>query len=219
MRIRSAIPIAWITFAFSTSPASALDPNFRITQYRHTAWRVQEGAFESAPNAITQTADGFIWIGTNSELLRHDGVGFVPWKPPDGRRDIGAVYSLLGSSDGTLWIGTANGLFSWKNNHLKEHVSYRINSILEDRDHRIWVARSRVPDSSGGLCQVVGDRPECMGADAQMRLPYAGSLAQDTQGNLWIGSSNQLMRWNKDGFARFFGGELGKRPVKTIFKG
>ena len=41
-----------------------------------------------------------------------------------------------------------------------------------------------------------------------MRLPYAGSLAQDTQGNLWIGSSNELMRWNKDGFARFFGREL-----------
>jgi signal transduction histidine kinase/ligand-binding sensor domain-containing protein len=208
MRIRSAIPTALIILAVHTPAASALDRNFRITQYRHTAWRVQDGAFESAPNAIAQTTDGFIWIGTNSGLVRHDGVRFVPWRPPNGKRDIGAVYSLLGSSDGTLWIGTADGLFSWKNNDLTEHISYRINSILEDRDHRIWVARSRVfPPSLGGICQVTDGHSECMGGDDQTRLHYAQSLAQDAQGNLWIGA-DLLMRWNNDGFASFFGIEL-----------
>lgn len=109
------IAVAAMTFVLATRPATALDSKARITQYRHTAWRVQEGAFESAPNVITQTADGYIWIGTDSGLVKYDGVRFVPWTPPTGKRlSSSAIVSLLVSSDGTLWIGTAEGLLSWK---------------------------------------------------------------------------------------------------------
>src|SRR5262245_5582528 len=39
------------TLVLATRPAVALDAKARITQYRHSAWRVQEGAFESDPSA------------------------------------------------------------------------------------------------------------------------------------------------------------------------
>jgi hypothetical protein len=58
MSIRASVAAVTVALALATGPAAALEPKTRITQYRHTAWRVQEGAFESAPNAITQTADG-----------------------------------------------------------------------------------------------------------------------------------------------------------------
>src|SRR5882724_518238 len=141
------IATASILLVLAAQPATALDPKTRITQYRHTAWRMQEGAFESAPNVIAQTADGYIWIGTGSGLVKYDGVRFSPWTPPAGKSVSGPVISLRSSSDGTLWIGTGTQLLSWKNNNLQEHVRGRINSILEDRKHRIWVARSRVRDS------------------------------------------------------------------------
>src|SRR5262249_39142656 len=147
-----------------------------------------------------------LWIGTGSGLLKYDGVRFAPWTPPPGKSFSGGpIFSLRGSSDGTLWIGAGTGLLSWKNNTLQEHVRGRINAILEDRKGRIWLARSRLPDgSAGGLCQVVGDRPRCMGGDGQMGLPYAGPLSEDTHGNLWIGSSNQLMRWNDSSVETYF---------------
>src|SRR5215471_9686514 len=77
MSARTWITAATIAVLLVPRTASALHPRVRITQYRHTAWRVQEGAFESAPNAIAQTADGYIWIGTDSGLVRFDGVRFV----------------------------------------------------------------------------------------------------------------------------------------------
>ena len=208
MRIRNAIPTVLASVALAASPAIALDPQFHITQYRHTAWRVQEGAFDAAPNAIAQTTDGYLWIGTDSGLVRYDGVHFIPWKAPEGARDIGAVYSLLGSSDGTLWIGTARGLFSWKNNTLQEHLSARINGILEDPAHRIWATRSRAGATEGGLCEVAGENSRCFGADDKLRLSYAGPLAQDRSGNLWIGGSDQLVRWTDRSFDAFFRKEL-----------
>jgi ligand-binding sensor domain-containing protein len=87
-------------------------------------------------------------------------------------------------------------------------VRGRINAIIEDREHRIWVARSRPPDSSGGLCQVDGEQPRCVGGDDRMRLPYAGPLSEDARGNLWIGASNQLMRWHDGIFKTYFREQL-----------
>ena len=146
MRIRISIALASFAFFLAAIPADALDPKTHITQYRHTAWRVQEGAFESAPNAIAQTADGYIWIGTGSGLVKYDGVRFVPWSPPAGKSaPITSIFSLRGSSDGTLWIGSGIRLLSWKDNRLQEYVAGRINTILEDHQRRIWVTRSILP--------------------------------------------------------------------------
>ena len=209
MRIRQSIVIAVVATVLVPAPATALDPKVRLTQYHHTAWRVQDGYFASAPNAIAQTADGYIWIGTGAGLVRYDGVRFVPWVPPGETAPFSAaVYSLLSSSDGTLWIGTGAGLRSWKNNKLEQHVRGRINAIIEDRKQRIWIARSRVPDADGGLCQALGEQPRCIGNDDRLRLPYAVTLAEDIDGNLWIGTSGQLLRWREDSHRSYFREEL-----------
>jgi ligand-binding sensor domain-containing protein len=77
--------------------ASALDPGKRISQYAHSAWLLQGGAFSGAPNAIAQTRDGYLWIATDGGLVRFDGTRFVPWGPPKGKHlsDL-RVISLLG---------------------------------------------------------------------------------------------------------------------------
>ena len=191
-------------------PAPALDPAARITQYFHSAWRVQDGIFEAAPNAVGQTADGYIWIGTSSGLVKYDGVRFAAWAPPPGKSLANPnVISLLGSSDGSLWIGTANGLLSWKNNDLREHVRYRINGIIEDHTGRIWAARARSRDL-GGLCQIVGEKPGCIGGDERMKLPTAGALAEDAHGNLWVGGAASLLSWREGSFKRYLREELAR---------
>ena len=133
-----------------------------------------------------------------------------PWVAPRrANTEATAIYSLLSSSDGALWIGTAKQLLRWKSDSIHGYaLGGRINSILEDRQQRIWVARSRMPDARGGLCRVVIDHPECMGGDGRMKLPYAEVLSEDVHGNLWIGASNQLMRWHDGSFESYFREQL-----------
>ena len=66
----------------------------------------------SAPSAVVQTTDGYIWIGTSAGLLRFDGVRFVPWTPGEGNQwfSSNSVWSLLAGRDGSLWIGTSTNL-------------------------------------------------------------------------------------------------------------
>src|SRR5262245_18064008 len=170
--MRTCTTAAAIGCLLASSPASGLDSTLRLTQYRHTTWRVQDGSFAAAPNAIAQTPDGYIWIGKGAGLVKYDGVRFEQWEATGHTKAFSDfVLSHLGAADRTLCIGTTTQLWSLKNNTLSEHehVGGRINAIIEDRDHRIWVARSRPTDPSGGLCQAAGEQPRCIGGDDRLR--------------------------------------------------
>jgi ligand-binding sensor domain-containing protein len=69
--------------------------------------------------ATASSREQYVWIGTLAGLLRFDGVRFVPFAPPAGKHlPSPAVISLLGATDGCLWMGTASGLAQWKNGEL-----------------------------------------------------------------------------------------------------
>jgi len=95
----------WISLALLcliATSALAVDPRRRISQYGHAAWRIRDGVFSSAPHSVTQTADGYLWIGTEAGLIRFDGVRFVPWKTSAGPQFDSRIFHILGTRDGSL---------------------------------------------------------------------------------------------------------------------
>ena len=97
---------------------------------------------------MAQTADGYLWIGTNSGLFRFDGVQFVPFVPPSGQKLPTQLVTILAAGrDGGLWIGTSNGLSHWGNGNLTtpaEGYDY-IQSISEDLDGSVWFTHEGGP--------------------------------------------------------------------------
>jgi ligand-binding sensor domain-containing protein len=92
--------MAWI---FAT-PAFALSPHKAITQFVHTAWTDKEGAPGNV-QALAQTIDGYLWLGTASGLFRFDGVRFTRFEPLPGEDfPDTSIRVLLASHDGALWI-------------------------------------------------------------------------------------------------------------------
>jgi signal transduction histidine kinase/ligand-binding sensor domain-containing protein len=197
--------IAWIFVSCLLSllmcpPASALDPNRKISQYGHTAWRTQDG-FVNAPNAIAQTADGYIWIAMADGLVRFDGVKFSHWIPPQGQSLPGIrPRELLGARDGSLWIGTSGGLSRLKDGELinyKDSGGAGIGGILEDHTGTIWVTRYSINDEKGPLCQVIGEDLNCYGEKDGIPTRFGLGLAEDSAGNIWFGS-DKICRWSPD---------------------
>jgi signal transduction histidine kinase/ligand-binding sensor domain-containing protein len=185
-------------FAFlAANPARAVDPNNHISQYAHTAWRVQDGIFGGTPRVLAQAADGYLWIGTMSGLVRFDGVRFVPWDPPSGEKlPSQRINSLLDATDGSLWIGTAAGLSRWQHNHLTNYQDQRgvVTAIFEDTDSTIWINVSQSAANTP-LCHINTTGMQCFGvADG---IPHGGywPLVKDNQGNFWIGGEPNLVRW------------------------
>jgi signal transduction histidine kinase/ligand-binding sensor domain-containing protein len=178
-------------------PAWAVDPDKRLSQYAHTAWRVQDGFFKGSPRHIVQTRDGYLWLATMSELLRFDGVRFVPWRSERGERLPSDRFNdLLAARDGSLWISTDAGLSRWKDQTLSGYAEQPGGGLLlEDRNGTIWFDQGQ--SGSGSLCQVVESATRCHalgGADRGGGNP--GHLIEDRQGNMWIGGSRSLVRWS-----------------------
>jgi signal transduction histidine kinase/ligand-binding sensor domain-containing protein len=181
--------------------AFGLDPRNAITQYAHTAWRVRDGHFAGAPSVLAQTSDGFLWIGTQTGLVRFDGVRFTPWEPPPGSRlPDDRIVDLLATRDGSLWIGTANGLARWHGSKLTVYARQgRFGALLEDHRGVVWVGHTRALEEVPPLCRFERERFQCFWFPDRDRLHYVGSLSEDRQGDLWIGGETGVCRWRAEG--------------------
>ena len=183
-------------------PACALAQDQRVSQYAHRAWPVRDGFFTGVPLAITQTTDGYIWVGTDSGLVRFDGSRFEPWTSPDGKKlPLNQVTALLGVRDGSLWIG-GEGLAHFADRKLFVYPDFHddvgLGSLLEDRAGNIWFGRIAAAGAlRTPICQALPTRTRCLDQSDGVSIQSNGAsgLAQDSEGDLWIGTDGPLLRW------------------------
>src|SRR5262249_58641232 len=98
-----------------------------------------------------QTTDGYPWVATQSEMFQFDGVRLMKWTPSGGGQfPSSKINALLGSSDGSLWIGTDSGLAQWKNQQLTmiSGSQARISWIIERANGEVWFSRIQVSDQT-----------------------------------------------------------------------
>ncbi len=185
----------------------ALDPTSRISQYGHSVWRVQDGYFGGRAWTIAQTTDGYIWVGTDAGLFRFDGVRFVRWSAQAGEAlPSNRIVKVLAARDGSLWIGTDAGLVHLVNKHLVvyQKEEWLIRDIMEDSDGNIWFDRFHPRDRTHPLCRIFDAKVRCYGSEEGVAAIGGGPLAQDSSGDLWIGSNTTLVRWRQPGHSKVY---------------
>ena len=116
-------------------------------QVGHDIWTFKEGAPTNV-EALAQTSDGFLWLGTSGGLFRFDGVRFEPFNSPFGDQLLSnKVRSLLAPASGGLWVGYLFGGFSFVHNGRVKNFSSdpasptgTVNSLAQDREGIVWAA-------------------------------------------------------------------------------
>src|ERR1043165_852514 len=72
-------------------------------------WQVEDGLPDNRVTAITQTKDGYLWLGSYAGLVRFDGVKFTIFDMRTTGLPSDRIVSLFGDRAGGLWFGTENG--------------------------------------------------------------------------------------------------------------
>jgi len=81
LTIREFLPCRLILALAVICPLFAVNPSLSIGQYLHTSWTQEEGYALPPIQALAQTQDGYLWLGTSQGLIRFDGFRFVDWSP------------------------------------------------------------------------------------------------------------------------------------------
>ena len=199
----------WAVMCLCGVSLSALDPQRDIHQFAHRSWLEKDG-YPGQPQALAQTTDGFLWIGTFDGLYRFDGVQFERYRSRSGDElpDDG-VLSLLALPDGSLWIGFSNeGKISvLRNGNVTTYVSAiglpksaGIFVIIQDHEGTMWA------NTGEGLIRLNGTRWERIGSQwglpQEIQHSISHALFVDSHGILWAGIGHTVMHL-RQGSKRF----------------
>lgn len=109
-RFRRLSGLAWLGLLM-VEPAAALDAEKPFRQYATQNWSVDRGLPQITASAITQDADGYIWVGTQQGVARFDGARFVAYGPATHPSFPGEmVNAVLADAQSGVWVGTYKGL-------------------------------------------------------------------------------------------------------------
>ena len=128
-KIRTAMLCGFLLYLLlRATPLHALDPNKRLTQYMHTAWRTQDGSLPAGMFSITQTSDGFLWfLSLPGDIYRFDGVRFLSRHTP-ADFSSSTIGSILADHAGGLWV-VADELIHLKGGAVTSHFAAEWNRV------------------------------------------------------------------------------------------
>ena len=88
----------------SGSRADAIDPHRAMSQYVRDTWGPEQGFPAGPVYAITQTADGYLWIGSEAGLIRFDGLNFQVLPHQSGASGLSDVLGVVPDVKGNIWV-------------------------------------------------------------------------------------------------------------------
>ena len=171
--------------------APSFDPTGRTGGYSAVLYDNTNGLPTSEANAIAETEEGFLWIGSYSGLIRYDGANFVRLNSTTG---IASVISLYADSRGRLWIGTNDaGIAVMDRDRIQKWgfaeglLSLRIGAIVEDENGVIYAGTTM------GIAMIGADMTLRHVDDAQINDAYIECLRLGCDGLIYgLTSSGDL---------------------------
>lgn len=168
---------------------------FLIRSYQH-----DQGLPNNTVNAITQSHDGYLWLGTDEGLARFDGLHYRVFGLQDGLKNL-QISALLEDSRHVLWIGTAGGgVGRMVAGRIKTYTVQdglagdSISSLLEATNGEVWIG------THTGLSRWRNDAFEPPTTNLEPMLVFG--LAQDRRGDIWAATlHNGLLRFHGGSFS------------------
>ena len=205
-------------------PGWALDPHKALTQYSRTVWTEAQGLPQDTIRAITQTADGNLWLGTDEGLARFDGYDFVtftkdtrdPILKGAGQLPSNSITALAAAKDGSLWIGTQNGLTRYQNRRFTTFTTKEglpdnsIVSLYEDHSGSVWIAAGIY------LSRFENGKFVNYAAADVSPIEAVRAVFEDSHHTIWVGGAGGVIRLVNGSFAPILGDELRGHIVNAM---
>ena len=200
-----------IVLAGLVTDARALDPNRLLSQYVRGRWTSETGFPGGAVNGIAQTADGYLWIGTDKGLMRFDGFNFRPvaFTSIAAASNV-PILQLLTDAGGKLWIRPQGAYLVRQNDRKFESIRYGLPAITAlSKDNHGGVL---VSDIEQGTFRFTADGVQKLGPSS----PPVISMAETADGKVWLGTLGDGLFFLTGGRATNVNAGLPDRKINSL---
>ncbi len=146
-RLRWLAGFGWLVASLLAGTAAATAP----PEYFLRIWQTEDGLPQNYVNAVVQTRDGYLWLGTFNGLVRFDGTRFAVFDPGNTPALASSrITSLFEDAQGRLWIGHETGdVTRWEGGQFFAVESSLpatgggIAALGEDQSGKVWWLNAR----------------------------------------------------------------------------
>jgi ligand-binding sensor domain-containing protein/signal transduction histidine kinase len=202
-KLRLALAVAWLSLcgpAFTLPGASNSVPQ-SAAPFIVNSWGIEKGLPESTVISLTQTRDGYLWLGTLGGLVRFDGVRFTVFNEDNTPGlESSRIVHLFEDSRSDFWVGTETTGVAL----CRDGVVTSLGIGKGDREGRLM---SACEDGSGAVWLYTANGRLCRYADGQVNVWPLGAeffsncrvVAAEKPGPLWVGTDAGLFQIGVNG--------------------
>jgi len=193
-----------LIFVALSAHAFALDPTRTLTQYVQRIWQLQNGLPQAWISSIAQTRDGYLWLGTQTGLVKFDGARFTTVRNLEGVSDANLwVTHLIEGRDGALWIGTTQrgvlklqGAIATPFSQAEGFPAGPVQCLFEDSEGTVWVC------TPNGLARITQGKVRVLGVAEGLSSRDVRSACIAPGGTLVVGAAAaaHLSTWDGSKF-------------------
>lgn len=194
------VAAALLLLAGTRTPA--LDPTRNLKQFGHQIWLTENGLPQNTVQAIVQTNDGYLWIGTQDGLARFDGLNFTVFDkentPAFKSNDIRFLHE---DTQARLWISTSYGLLC---RHNGQFTAFTVNEglpdnsvgpVVEDASGHVWIG------TAGGLTRFENGNFKTFTVEHGLSRNVVQTLYARADGSIVVGTSAEVQVFKNDQFS------------------
>lgn len=173
---------------------------FDLVTQKFSNYFIETGLIDETISSVANQDDQFLWVGSQTGLLRFDGKNFTYYNIGSDN-NANHVRSILRDREDNLWIGTHSGLHRYRDNSFSTFDKINgpgnafIFQVFRDKAGNLWMC-----SQNNGIYKYSQGYFKRYGTKDGLKTVECKAGLEDAEGHLLFATRNALMQFKNEHF-------------------
>ncbi len=166
----------------------------------------KDGLTNDDINSIIEDKTGKFWFGTRGDACFYDGKTFTKFTNKEGAPFVN-VRSIIEDKNDNIWLGGNDGLWRYDGSSWTNFTTDFVGYIFEDKEGNIWTSSAENGNAQNWVLSRYEEKSlqneKTTASRIMAKEDMFFGIMEDTNGNIWLGTLNGVLRYDGETFFDF----------------